>query len=519
MEHKNGAAAPLEENRSPTSRELDERNALLAQELDRAYLHNGRRLDQAVFHSRAEDEDVEAMLHKWLAKQEEEERAGGHSRLTLLLRRLMFWVAVLLLPNLVTLALASTPLGDPADIFSRHGSWPTLMFVNPIIMTVIGYLSVTAYFGCVESPHPFKAFLPMIFVTYFMEILVLVPLVWLFGYFEFIGLISFGIAYITAFIAAYVLERFDQSRAEEWQRLFWQYIKIAVANFVHLAALCVYVIFFREVPANIQPVLSFGLSIFTFINRKTILSFSDPFPIELGMLISGFWVNNMTDMFQTLAYPNVKNPMTFLYIWALQFCGDVANLIFLTHPWFVFRIWIKGILTGKWGANKNVENNDDLPDDRGHSNNRPGYLRRQARFYFWRIVSKLAAIVFYLFISTVLRYGPNSQYYNFSEDPYISLTDESGRELSRLSDKDYLHSVIYVSCNAVFVTLAGLAGYFLLRFRYTDVYVHLAPVAKVLRKNKAFIGYAVAIVAHNGLLALAFIQYHQRIWWYDSLEP
>jgi hypothetical protein len=33
-----------------------------------------------------------------------------------------------------------------------------LFFVNPIIMTLIGYLSVTAYFGCVESPHPFKAF-------------------------------------------------------------------------------------------------------------------------------------------------------------------------------------------------------------------------------------------------------------------------------------------------------------------------------------------------------------------------
>lgn len=61
-----------------------------------------------------------------------------------------------------------------------------------------------------------------------------------------------------------------------------------------------------------------------------------------------------------------------------------------------------------------------------------GYLRRQARFYFWRIVSKLAAIVFYLFISTVLRYGPNSQYYNFSDDPYISLTDESGACLLRV---------------------------------------------------------------------------------------
>jgi hypothetical protein len=46
----------------------------------------------------------------------------------------------------------------------------------------------------------------MIFVTYFMEILVLVPLVWLFGYFEFIGLISFGIAYITAFIGTFLTD-------------------------------------------------------------------------------------------------------------------------------------------------------------------------------------------------------------------------------------------------------------------------------------------------------------------------
>jgi hypothetical protein len=48
------------------------------------------------------------------------------------------------------------------------------------------------------------------------------------------------------------------------------------------------------------------------------------------------------------------------------------------YSWFVFRIWIKGVLTGKWGANKNVENNDDLPDDRGHSNNRPGTSLCQA---------------------------------------------------------------------------------------------------------------------------------------------
>jgi len=221
--------------------------------------------------------------------------------------------------------------------------------------------------------------------------------------------------------------------------------------------------------------------------------------------------------FQTLAYPNVKNPITFLYLWALQFFGDVANLIFFTQTWFKFRLWIKSTLACRSGAVE--EDQEDLPDDRGHSNNRPGYLRRQARFYFWRILSKLTSIVFYLFISTILRYGPSNQYYNFSQHPYIILRDNAGHQLSRLSEVDYRHSIIYTACNGVFVVLAGLVGYLLLQFRHPEIYAQLAPVAKVLRKRKAYIGYIVAIVLHNGLLALAIIQYHQRIWWYNSLTP
>ncbi len=66
--------------------------------------------------------------------------------------------------------------------------------------------------------------------------------------------------------------------------------------FVHLSILVVYVISFREAPDDIQPVLTFALAIVTFINRKIVLGFTDPFPLELAMLISGFWVNNMSDM-------------------------------------------------------------------------------------------------------------------------------------------------------------------------------------------------------------------------------
>jgi hypothetical protein len=40
--------------------------------------------------------------------------------------------------------------------------------------------------------------------------------------------------------------------------------------------------------------------------------------------------------FQTLAFPNVKDPITFLYIWLINFVGDVANLIFLTSMYVAF---------------------------------------------------------------------------------------------------------------------------------------------------------------------------------------
>ncbi len=53
-------------------------------------------------------------------------------------------------------------------------------------------------------------------------------------------------------------------------------------------------------------------------------------------------------------------------------------------------------------------------------------MRRQARFYLWREASKFSAIIFYLFISIVLRYGPNKEYYNFSEDPYVPVKDSGG---------------------------------------------------------------------------------------------
>jgi hypothetical protein len=92
---------------------------------------------------------------------------------------------------------------------------------------------------------------------------------------------------------------------------------------------------------------------------------------------------------------------------------------------------------------------------------------------------------------------------------------DAGKHPNVLSGEDYAHSVVYVLCNFVITMLAGLLGYALLRWHWREVYQQLSPVAHALAHNHTFIGFIAAIVAHNGLMAIVFLQYHQRIWWYD----
>jgi hypothetical protein len=92
---------------------------------------------------------------------------------------------------------------------------------------------------------------------------------------------------------------------------------------------------------------------------------------------------------------------------------------------------------------------------------------------------------------------------------------QSGKHPNVLSGSDYANSIIYASCNFVVTLLAGLMGYALLRWHWREVFRQLAPIARTLAHNHTFIGFIAAIIAHNGLLAIVFLQYHQRIWWYD----
>ncbi|KAL6068271.1 L-cystine transporter [Balamuthia mandrillaris] len=423
-----------------------------------------------------------------------------------------FWLFVWLVPNaFVALVYGVIPLGH-ADrpVFSRHGAWETVVLINPVVMSIIGYLTVTAYYECIARERPFRVRSMVVAAVWAVQLLVLVPLVHTYGYFRFLGLASLCLCYSTTFFGLWVMERIISDKSVHGMVRFFVVKMVILLNFVILAC---YVLAFREVSADIQPVLTATLAILPFILRKVLLSLTEPFPIEIAMLISGFWINNMNDMFQTLAYPSVKSPINYFYIWLLQFFTDVANLSFLTNPWFKFRTWIKAIVTLKWLRSGPLPkpNYEDHPNDRGQTNNHPGYRRRQARFYGWRLFSQIAALLFYTTTSSILRYGHNKAYFIFSEEPFLS--GHHRGETDTMTRTQYLNSLLFVACYLFVTCLAGIAGWLLLKHRYKTTWEELRPRYSMLLRNRTYLGFVMAIICYNGLIAIGMLQYHQRIWW------
>lgn len=98
-------------------------------------------------------------------------------------------------------------------------------------------------------------------------------------------------------------ERSKAYRTSDDMKKVFQYFKVLLAIFIHFVLLVVYVIAYRFLPSVVQPFLTAALTLLTFIFRKVLLSLTDVFPLEMAMLISSFWIENIADFFYTLAYP------------------------------------------------------------------------------------------------------------------------------------------------------------------------------------------------------------------------
>lgn len=62
-----------------------------------------------------------------------------------------------------------------------------------------------------------------------------------------------------------------------------------------------------------------------------------------GTAHAGLWVENLGDVFVTLAFPTAEEPgPTFAIIFLVRVVENLSYLWFQLDIWFKFRIWIKG---------------------------------------------------------------------------------------------------------------------------------------------------------------------------------
>eukprot|EP01106_Pelomyxa_sp_JSP_P008420 TRINITY_DN2371_c0_g1_i2.p1 TRINITY_DN2371_c0_g1~~TRINITY_DN2371_c0_g1_i2.p1 ORF type:complete len:465 (-),score=97.58 TRINITY_DN2371_c0_g1_i2:160-1554(-) len=415
-----------------------------------------------------------------------------------------------------TLLLGAVPLGDPRGVQYRD-YWAAAAVVVPSLLCVVGYTHVVALGVCGGERRPFGRGAVWAAAAAWVACAVAahaaVPLA---GWFNLNGLFYLALTAAVCYLWAWLKYRHRQSPAV--CGLLKSYCKVAAVLFSFALVLVGYVFTFRHVRASRQFVLPFALSISVFVFRKAVLHLTDPFPLETAMLISGLWVESMADAFQVMALPSVKSMYAFIVMWCANFLGIIANLVFFSHWWFSFRVWIKscptrvGVLVCRMGGGGGGSSvtpplpppsppplpspqppsvTGDNPDDRGHSNCMPGYHRRQS-----------GACVMYVCNSGLLRLGRNGRYFPFTVLP----------------PHTYRLSVVY-SCGCLLsVLLSGLFAWALLRRWRPSASGDVREKYAVLIGDTGYVAFACLLLVCCSTLALTFVLYHVRLW-YTYLPP
>lgn len=220
------------------------------------------------------------------------------------------------------------------------------------------------------------------------------------------------------------------------------------------------------------------------------------------MLIASYWPQNMMDFFFVLAYPVVRNPGTFAVVWATYTIANLSNLCFFFDTWFRVRLYIKHYIIGFFTCKFPIQvpdndDSDENPDERGHSNNKPAYYRRQIRFFFWRMISQYITALFYLAISPVLRFALNKRWFLFKE----------------MSATNYRNSMIFAASNLCFQVITGIVGFFFIRWKRHKQYLQVKEELKQGLTNFSYLGLVSAITTANAFISIAIILQHMKLWY------
>lgn len=422
-----------------------------------------------------------------------------------------FWAVVFAVPvAFVTLVYGVIPLGEPTS--REFKEWATFAFVvTPVTWGTVAYFRQVNFFFAVEVDRPFRARLRPILVVMAVTTAgtalnysvpgTRTPLrLW--------GALMLGVTLFITWGMLWASESrlVPENEAEPFRIVFRSYLRTEIYIAFYYAWMFFYIIVFRFVDGLGQTALPVVLALVTFISKKVLLNFTTPLPIEPAMFLSGFVLENTEDMIAVMALPSVTTSATLAAIYVVPTVSNLALLLFLTDPWFRFRVWVKeycirlwccGSRGSPWGLQV-VPNYDDVPEDRGNTNNKPGYIRRQSRFFFWKLISQAAAMVFYMAFAPVLRYGLNRDFYPFGDD---------------LGADDFSNSMQYAVGNLVSAALSALLGYAFISRKYPAVWDFIAHTHGRMVMDHKYVGYIVAGFVANGLVAMSLVLVHFQMYY------
>lgn len=437
-------------------------------------------------------------------------------------RTLVVLVTAALIISLSIVLYGVIPLGSPnRGGISSKLIW--LLVTNPITYTLLNLLVVMIFFSVLDERtpwHHWSRYVSIVVATYVAEVAVMFCIYPFTLTFPFMGLVSLAVAFLVTVV---ILRK---SKGATWSTGFWCdcgyytkqlrcYISVVVSLFLYILVLSFWLLAYRQSPAVAQALLPFVLLVLVFGWKKYLLAKTDTFPVVIAMLIAGFWIENLDDMFQTMIFPSVENEISgYITLWIRKFGENLAYLLFLTNRWFVFRVWIKDffkhlVKTSKPHIKPIHEDVDDV--DRGHSNIKPAYWRRQVQFLMYKILSQILSYVIYLTVTPQLRDEKvNGVYFPFRKESSFA---------QNLDDTTYRNSLIFAAFSLVTTVMTGIASYWLIKWYRHDTYMQITGSYGELFRRPQYFGFMSLILLSNTVIAFNTLQYHNRIWFFREDEP
>lgn len=403
------------------------------------------------------------------------------------------------------------PMGDAEGDSNEKVVW--VFLINTGTYVFFSFMLVNIFLACLDDSHPwrpFKYYVLVLVLNYLLQIGIIGTIVFSYGTFPGLGLIAIAISlFSTSFGLKLIPHYYFDCDKDRYKSKLNTFIKILVCFAVFWIVLVGYIIANASSESGAQGLLTFALTIITFIFKKIFLSLTDSYPLEVAMVIAGLWLENIVDLFIALAYPTATSVgWTYFVIWLTRVSENIAYLGFQFEVWFKFRVWIKG----KFKPDQKEAEEEDLnPDDRGHSNQHPGYRRRQMRFLAWKLLSQLSSGVFFLVIIPVLRYGQNKKDYPYSGRK-LDLNIVYDKVGDPFEAENFAESMVFAAFSMFTTVCSGIIIFWWMWRYHPDILESLKERYRYLILSDQYFGFVVTILISNVLLAVSAVQVNNRLY-------